>query len=82
MGFYSKIHGCELDWKGLKKEQIVENVLNHVGPGSIVLQHSGTGNGGDLSGTIKALPTIIEKLRADGYQLVTLPELLHTPVSK
>lgn len=48
MGFYSKIHGCELDWKGLKKEQIVENVLNHMGPGSIVLQHSGTGNGGGL----------------------------------
>ena len=65
-----------LDWKGLNAEQVSSNILSNVTPGSIVLQHSGTGDGGDLSGTIHALPTVIDELRKDGFELVTVQEML------
>lgn len=66
-----------LDWKGIGKEKVVKNVLQSAGPGSIILQHAGGGTTSDLSGTIEALPELIQTLRAKGYQFVTLPELLH-----
>jgi peptidoglycan-N-acetylglucosamine deacetylase len=52
---------------------IVERVLAGAHPGAIVLMHDG---GGDRSQTIAALPTIIRKLRARGFHLVTVPQLL------
>lgn len=70
-----------LDWKGLKAKQVINNVLPYVRPGSIILQHSGTGNGGDLSGTVNALPIIIDELKKKGFNLVTVPELLNIPVN-
>lgn len=68
-----------LDWKQLNQAQILSNVMNSIKPGSIVLQHSGGGPRQDLSGTVKALPQIIETLRSQGYRLVTVPELLNVP---
>lgn len=71
-----------LDWKGLNAEQVKTNVLAHVQPGAIILQHSAGGIGEDLSGTVQALPQIINKLRNDGVKLVTVPELLNLPGGK
>ncbi|WP_409344477.1 polysaccharide deacetylase family protein [Paenibacillus sp. MBLB4367] len=68
-----------LDWKQLDADHVSANILTHVGPGAIVLQHSGGGVGQDLSGTVKALPGIIQKLRTYGFSLVTVPELLDIP---
>jgi len=65
-----------LDWKGLSAEQVQTNVLAHVHPGSIILQHAAGGTGEDLSGTVLALPKIIDELRNDGVRLVTVAELL------
>jgi len=47
-----------------------------VRPGGIVLMHDG---GGPRGGTLAALPTIIHGLKARGYHLVTVPELLGLP---
>lgn len=52
---------------------IVDNVLSRVQPGGIVLMHDG---GGDRSETVKALPQIITALKRQGYEFVTVPELL------
>jgi peptidoglycan-N-acetylglucosamine deacetylase len=52
---------------------IVKNVLAQAKPGGIVLMHDG---GGNHEGTAKALPEVIEKLRAQGYQFATITELL------
>lgn len=61
------------DWrKGQTAEAIAESVLDDVRPGAIVLMHDG---GGDRSATIAALPVIIDRLRAEGYEFVTLDEL-------
>ncbi|AZK45702.1 polysaccharide deacetylase family protein [Paenibacillus lentus] len=65
-----------LDWKGLTTEQVETNVLAHVKPGSIILQHSGGGKGEDLTCTVEALPRIIKQLRDDGVKLVNVAELL------
>lgn len=70
-----------LDWKNLKAKEVEANVLSHVRPGSIILQHAGGGKGEDLTGTIQALPKIIRHLREKGYHFVTVPELVGVPVN-
>ncbi|MCZ8517754.1 polysaccharide deacetylase family protein [Paenibacillus filicis] len=65
-----------LDWKQLSSSQVSSNILNHLSAGSIILQHSGGGPGQNLNGTVEALPHIIQTMKAQGYRLVTLPELL------
>lgn len=52
---------------------IVKNVVDAARPGAIVLLHDA---GGDRSQTVAALPSIIKRLRAKHYQLVTVPRLL------
>lgn len=52
---------------------IVQNALKGAHPGAIILMHDG---GGNRSETVAALPTLITDLRARGYRLVTVPELL------
>jgi peptidoglycan/xylan/chitin deacetylase (PgdA/CDA1 family) len=71
-----------LDWKQLNAAQVLANILSHTHRGAIVLQHSAGGDHQDLSGTVKALPTVIEKLKMQGYELVTVPQLLHVNQAK
>ena len=71
-----------LDWKGISKEKVKKNILSSVGRGSIILQHAGGGVGSDLTGTIQALPEVIQTLRSRGYTFVTVPDLLHISEGK
>ncbi len=59
-----------LDWKNPTVEQMVERVTTKVQNGSIVLFHNGAEN------TPAALPLILEKLQADGYEIVPISELI------
>jgi peptidoglycan/xylan/chitin deacetylase (PgdA/CDA1 family) len=52
---------------------IVQRALAGAHPGAIILMHDA---GGTRTQTIAALPTIIQTLRARGYRLVTVPQLL------
>lgn len=52
---------------------IVERALAGAHPGAIILMHDA---GGTRTETIAALPLIITKLRARGFHLVTVPQLL------
>jgi peptidoglycan/xylan/chitin deacetylase (PgdA/CDA1 family) len=61
------------DYRRLGVSAIVNSVLSGAQPGAIVLMHDG---GGDRSETVAALPTIISRLRARGYKLVSVPQLL------
>jgi peptidoglycan-N-acetylglucosamine deacetylase len=54
-------------------EVIVKRALEAVQPGAILLMHDA---GGDRTQTIAALPQIIRGIRARGYRLVTVPQLL------
>lgn len=66
------------DWKRPGAEAIAQRTLAQVRAASpersanIVLLHDG---GGDRAQTVAALPAIIEGLRAEGYQLVTVGQL-------
>jgi len=72
------------DWKDNPRhsaEQIAADVLAHIPPcdpkdrlcGSVILLHDG---GGDRRETLRALPMIIEGVRAKGDQIVALHELI------
>ena len=59
---------------------IVDRAVNRAKNGAIILMHDG---GGDRRQTLTALPEIIRRLRARGFQLVTVPQmLLHDPPSR
>ena len=64
------------DWKGLSAEEVKTNVLENVTKGSIILQHSAGGEGEDLSGSVEALPEIIDVLKEEGFEFVTIDEIL------
>jgi peptidoglycan-N-acetylglucosamine deacetylase len=61
------------DWRGLPADAITRHVLDEAHPGSIILLHDG---GGDRAQTLAALPAIVRGLRARGYRLMTVPQLL------
>ncbi|HLI66984.1 MAG TPA: glycosyltransferase [Caulobacteraceae bacterium] len=81
LGYY--IVGLRIDpgdWKRPPPEQIVQTTLDDLartdpetGRSSIVLLHD---SGGDRSRTVAALPVLIDQLRAQGYQLVTVSQLM------
>lgn len=68
-----------LDWKNLSRDEVATNILAHVKPGAIILQHSAGGKGEDLTGTVEALPEVIAKLRKDGVRFVTVARMLGIP---
>ena len=59
-----------LDWKDLSASEITNRITSKIQPGSIVLLHNGAKN------TPEALPSIIEGIRAQGYELVPISELV------
>ncbi len=63
------------DYETSDRSLIVKRVLDHVHGGDIILMHSG------LQQTIEALPKILETLAAEGYEFVTVSELVGDPAS-
>jgi len=61
------------DWTNPGSAAVYSRVVGAARPGSIVLMHDG---GGERSGTLAALPGIIDTLRARGYRFATVTELL------
>ncbi|TYP71380.1 polysaccharide deacetylase family protein [Paenibacillus methanolicus] len=70
------------DWRSIGSGRIMTNIKSTLQPGSIILQHAGGGPTQDLSGTVQALPQLIQFLRKKGYDIVPLPELLGRPVAR
>jgi peptidoglycan/xylan/chitin deacetylase (PgdA/CDA1 family) len=61
------------DWSNPGSGAVYSRIVGAVQPGSIVLMHDG---GGDRGGTLAALPSIIDTLRARGYAFATVSQLL------
>jgi len=59
-----------LDWKGISASEITQRVMSRVVPGSIILFHNAAIH------TPEALPTIIEGLIANGYDIVPVSKIL------
>lgn len=60
------------DWKRPSVSTVVNNAMSGIQPGSIVLMHDGQDN----LPTAKAIGIIVDRLREQGYKLVTVSELL------
>jgi polysaccharide deacetylase family sporulation protein PdaB len=60
-----------LDWKKLSVDEIYSRVVTKTENGSIILFHNGVKN------TPEALKKILEKLKNDGYEFVTVSELIY-----
>ena len=71
-----------LDWQEEPPEVIASNVLDIVHPGAIILMHDGADWDGDRTNTIESLHQIIPTLQEQGYEFVTVPELLNIPFEK
>lgn len=65
------------DWTNPGAQVITDRVLEKAEPGAIVLLHDGDSpkNKAPREQTIEAVATIIDKLRAQGYEFVTIEEL-------
>ncbi|MCM3671124.1 polysaccharide deacetylase family protein [Mesobacillus maritimus] len=61
------------DWEQPGVEHIVKASIDRVKPGSILIFHDGFG---DRSQTIEAVRLLVVELRSEGYQMVTVSELL------
>ena len=65
------------DWKGLDRDTIVNNVVNRVRPGAIIIFHdSDEKDKADRSPTVEALKLILPALQEKGYRLVTISQLV------
>ena len=68
------------DWETGGQKQTAEQITDHVlsdakaGLGNVVLLHD---SGGDRAETIKAIPLIVDKLRANGFQIVGVNDLIN-----
>ncbi len=60
-----------VDWKKPSAEQIKKKVLKNVKSGSILLFHN------DLENTTEALPDILKSLKTQGFEFVTVKELIY-----
>lgn len=63
------------DWELPGPDAIVENVMGSVRSGNIVLLTDGDATGEQL---VAALPDLIDRLEEEGYQIVTVSELVKT----
>ncbi|HEV7481594.1 MAG TPA: polysaccharide deacetylase family protein [Solirubrobacterales bacterium] len=61
------------DWADPGSGAVYSRIVGAAQPGSIILMHDG---GGDRSGTLATLPSIIDTLRARGYRFATVSALL------
>ncbi len=61
-----------LDWKGLSAKQIYERVVPKAKSGDIVLFHNNSDH------VLDALPLVLSALKGQGFEFVTLSQLVHT----
>ena len=73
MGYKTIIWNIDsLDWKNPGRDVIVERVMKRLKPGGIILMHASD----TPIQTAEALPILLEKIKAEGYKIVTVSELL------
>ncbi len=60
-----------LDWKDPTADDMVKRIKSKIKPGSIILMHNGAKN------TPEALPKIIDMIKAEGYQIIPISEIIY-----
>lgn len=71
------------DWKlpEVQAEVLVEDVYRQIQPGSIILFHDSVSNKirWEKKQTARAIRMLVPRLRDEGYEIVTVPEMLNIP---
>ena len=70
-GAYWTVDAFKFEYAPFRPEDLSGYVLKKVKPGTILLMHNAPDH------TILALPQIVQSLRAQGYEFVTMSELVH-----
>lgn len=60
-----------LDYRGLSEDEIYTRVVKNIKNGDIILFHN------DVKNTPKVLPRILKELKSQGYEMVTVDELIY-----
>jgi len=63
------------DWAGTSREQMMKYVAQQLKPGGIILMHN-SGNQSSVKNTVALLPEMIEWIEEQGYEFVTVSEIL------
>jgi len=68
------------DWKGYSADEIKQRIRRQVRGGDVILLHDGshTGMGVDRSQTIIATDLLISETKSEGFDFVTIPEMMGT----
>ena len=66
------------DWKPTTAESIERHVTRQLGGGDVILMHDGghIAMGADRSHTVQATDRVITKYKQQGYEFVTVPEMM------
>jgi peptidoglycan/xylan/chitin deacetylase (PgdA/CDA1 family) len=67
-----------LDWEQPGMDYIIQKTRSHIKNGSILFFHDGIG---DRSQTIEAVKILVSELKSQGYDLVTISELLRVSLA-
>jgi peptidoglycan/xylan/chitin deacetylase (PgdA/CDA1 family) len=66
-----------VDWKrGSTPAKILRVIKRETRPGSIILEHCG---GGPRLATVESLPEVIQYLKDQGYEFVTVDQMMNIP---
>jgi peptidoglycan/xylan/chitin deacetylase (PgdA/CDA1 family) len=70
------------DWKGKPAEYVERRVCGQIRGGDVILLHDGGHEafGVDRSQTVIATDRLIPRFRSQGYEFVTVPEMMEKPV--
>lgn len=61
------------DWQGHSASKIAQHIVKNIKPGQIIILHDGPPNGYE---TAKSIDILISDLKKDGYEFVTMSELI------
>ena len=66
------------DWKATSAAKIVAHAQRQIRGGDVILMHDGDQRamGADRSHTVEATERIVAQHKAEGYQFVTIPEMM------
>jgi peptidoglycan/xylan/chitin deacetylase (PgdA/CDA1 family) len=70
------------DWKGKPAEYVESRVSRQIRGGDVILLHDGDHEafGADRSQTVIATDRMIARYKAEGYEFVTVPEMMGKPI--
>jgi peptidoglycan/xylan/chitin deacetylase (PgdA/CDA1 family) len=70
------------DWKGKPSEYLERKVIQQIRGGDVVLLHDGShaAFGADRSQTVVATERLITRYKSEGYEFVTIPEMMEKSI--